>query len=133
METTQNNSAENVPNVTNAIDNNIQNLEENEDACCPLCKDEVANCLVIGGRICRNEYGVNNVFISSIMPRENSAFQGNRHRLNKVLRGMCIENGFNFIDNNNIVLSTHGHHDGIHLNYDGSDLLCNNLLDILNG
>ena len=94
---------------------------------------QVANCLLEGGLKCRNEYGVNNVFISSIMPRENSAFQGNRHCLNKVLRDMCIENGFYFINNNNIVLSTHGHRDGIHLNYEGSDLLCDNLLNVLNG
>ena len=94
---------------------------------------KVADCLVQGGLKCRNDYGVRNVFISSIMPRENSTFQGNRHRLNKILRGMCVENSFNFIDNHNIVLSTHGHHDGIHLNYEGSDLLRENLLHVLNG
>ena len=32
----------------------------------------------------------------------------------------------------NIVLSTHGHQDGVHLNCDGSDLLRDNLLNVLN-
>ena len=65
--------------------------------------------------------------------RENAKFQGNRHRLNKILRGKCMENGFTFIDNRNIVLSTHGHQDGVHLNYEGSNLLRENLLNVLNG
>ena len=93
---------------------------------------KTASCLIEGGLVCRNEHGVNNVYISSVMPRSDSIFQGNRHRLNKVLREMCAEFNFSFIDNNNIVLSTHGHHDGIHLNYDGSNMLRDNLLNVLN-
>ena len=103
------------------------------------CKDipvdqikKIANSLVEGGLLCREEHGVDDVYISSILPRSHSEFQGNRHRLNNILRGMCQEHNFNFIDNNNIVLSTHGHHDGVHLNYDGSDLLSANLLNVLN-
>ena len=93
---------------------------------------KIANCLVEGGLRCRGEYGVNDVYISSIMPRSHSEFQGNRHRLNNILREMCQSNNFTFIDNNNIVLSTHGHHDGVHLNYEGSSLLGANLLSVLN-
>ena len=93
---------------------------------------KIANCLVEGGLRCRGEYGVNDVYISSIMPRSHSEFQGNRHRLNNILREMCESNDFTFIDNNNIVLSTHGHHDGVHLNYEGSNLLGANLLSVLN-
>ena len=66
------------------------------------------------------------------MPRENAEFQGNRHRLNKILGDMCNQNGFTFIDNNNIVLRPHGHLDGVHLNREGSDLLRDNLLKALN-
>ena len=100
-----------------------------------LSMDEIrktASCLIEGGLVCRGEHGVNNVYISSVMPRSDSVFQGNRHRLNKMLREMCAEFNFIFIDNNNIVLSTHGHHDGIHLNYDGSNMLRDNLLSVLN-
>ena len=45
---------------------------------------------------------------------------------------MCKDMDFNFIDNKNIVLSTHGHHDGVHLNFEGSDLLRENLVNALN-
>ena len=94
--------------------------------------ERVANCLVEGGLVCRNEHGVNHVYISSIMPREHSNFQGNRHRLNNLLREMCKEFNFTFIENKNIVLRDHGHHDGVHLNVEGSDMLRGNLLDVLN-
>lgn len=94
---------------------------------------KIAECLIEGGLKCRNEHGVRNVYISSIMPRENSQFQGNRHQLNKVLKNMCLQNGFTFIDNSNIVLSSHIHPDGVHLNYDGSGVLGDNLLHVLNG
>ena len=33
---------------------------------------KVANCLLEGGRECREKYGVENVFISSVLPRSNS-------------------------------------------------------------
>ena len=93
---------------------------------------KIANCLVEGGLLCRGEHGVQNVYISSIMPRSHSVFQGNRHSLNSMLREMCEEYNFTFIDNNNIVLSTHGHYDGVHLNPEGSELLRSNLLNVLN-
>ena len=93
---------------------------------------KVANCLVEGGLLCRDIYGVNEVCISSIMPRSHSVFQGNRHRLNNILKDMCRERNFTFIDHSNIILSTHGHHDGVHLNSEGSDLLRDNLLNVLN-
>ena len=93
---------------------------------------KVANCLMEGGRCCRDQHGVESVFISSIMPRSNSKFQGNRHRLNIMLKELCIsENGINFIDNDNIVLRPHGHPDGVHLNERGTDLLYANLLNVL--
>ena len=93
---------------------------------------KVATCLVNAGVSCRREYGVKNVYISSVMPRSNSDFQGNRHRLNLMLKDLCIENNFIFIDNSNIVLRPHGHFDGVHLNGEGSDMLRDNLLNALN-
>ena len=50
---------------------------------------KIANCLVEGGLLCRGEHGVQNVYISSILPRCHSVFQGNRHSLNNMLREMC--------------------------------------------
>ena len=93
---------------------------------------KVADCLIEGGLACRGMYGVQDVYISSIMPRENSYFQGNRHRLNNILRSMCKQMDFIFIENSNIVLSSHGHHDGVHLNFEGSNVLRDNLLGALN-
>ena len=93
---------------------------------------KVAEHLIKGGLKCRNTFGVSDVLISSILPRSHSDFQGNRHRLNIVLREMCEKNGFMFIENENIILRPHGHHDGVHLNREGSNLLHRNLLFALN-
>ena len=93
---------------------------------------KVANCLLEGGRECREKYGVENVFISSVLPRSNSHFQGNRHRLNVMLKELCSANQITFIGNDNIVLRPHVCHDGVHLNAEGSDLLHANLLHVLN-
>ena len=84
---------------------------------------KVADCLVEGGKLCKTQYGVKEVYISSIMPRSHSDFQGNRHRLNVLLKELCWENNFTFIDNDNIVLRPHVHYDGVHLNEEGSLIL----------
>ena len=63
---------------------------------------KVADCLVDGAKLCKTQYGVENVYISSVMPRSHSDFQGNRHRLNELLKELCRENDFIFIDNSNI-------------------------------
>lgn len=80
----------------------------------------------------KNRLGVVNVLISSIMPRENSYFQGNRHQMNLMLRKMCEENGFSFINHNNIILSKHIAWDGTHLNDQGTSILSENLLNAIN-
>ena len=72
------------------------------------------------------------MLISSVLPRSNALFQGNRHILNMILRERCDENGFIFVENEDIVLRPHGHHDGVHLNEDGTELLHRNLLFALN-
>ena len=93
---------------------------------------EVAEHLIKGGIKCKNHFGVTDVLISSIMPRLDALFQENRHRLNNNLRKLCEENGFMFVENDDIILSAHGHHDGVHLNEEGSDLLHRNLLFAFN-
>lgn len=92
----------------------------------------VAEHLINGGVKCKEQFGVTNVLISSILPRSHSAFQGNRHRLNVLLRELCEKNQFMFIENDDIILRPHGHHDGVHLNKEGSILLHKNLLFALN-
>ena len=92
----------------------------------------VADCLVNGDKLCKTKYGVDRIYISSVLPRSNSNFQGNRHRLNKMLEQLCEENDFTFINNSNIVLRPHGHYDGVHLNEEGSHLLHENFVNVLN-
>ena len=53
-----------------------------------------------------------------------------RTKLNNILKEMCYDLGFIYIDNDNI---GHEHlYDGVHLNRDGSDILGNNFLHSLN-
>ena len=55
-----------------------------------------------------------------------------RHWLNGVLRKHCSANGLHLFENDDIVLRPHGHHDGVHLNRAGSDVLSRNLLFTIN-
>ena len=94
--------------------------------------EKIANHMIEAGVQCKEEFGVTNVMISSVLPRSDSRYQGNRHWLNGVLRKRCSANGLHFIENDDIVLRQHGHHDGIHLNRAGSDVLSRNLLFAIN-
>ena len=89
---------------------------------------EIVDYMIEGSLDLKNRLGVENVLISSVLPRKHSDFQGNRHRLNKMLKEMCESNGLVFIDNNDIVLREHVSHDGVHLNCAGTNLLRDNLL-----
>ena len=82
---------------------------------------EIANNLISGGKKCKEQFGVRDVLISSVVPRSDALFQGNRHMLNMILRERCHQNGFIFVENEDIVLRPHGHHDGVHLNEDCSE------------
>ena len=92
----------------------------------------VANCLIEAGIKCKNDYGVSEIFISSILPRSNNDFQTNRYRLNNLLRELCIRNNFTFIENKGISVKSHIIDDGTHLNKRGTDVLCMNILDNIN-
>ena len=57
-----------------------------------------------------------------------------------MLRDLCSLQNVRFLDNDrqvekerNIVLSKHIDSDGVHLNGEGSDLLRDNIVDLLNG
>ena len=93
---------------------------------------EIADYIVEGGIECKTDMGVENVLISSILPRLRCEFQGNCHQLNAMLKELCDANGLVFVDHDNIVLGPHGHYDGVHLNVVGTRLLHENLLNAIN-
>ena len=96
----------------------------------PVHVRTIANDIIQAGRICA-ESGAK-VCISSVLPRSDFFLQLKRQELNGILRGMCAWNGFNFVENNNIILSKHILPDGVHLNQSGTELFSNNLIDCLN-
>ena len=60
-------------------------------------------------------------------------FQGNRHVLNRILKGLCEEHDFTFIDNSeSIILRDHIGYDGVHLNSSGTQVFMKNILKFLN-
>ena len=91
----------------------------------------IAGYLIKGGIECKNS-GVENVFISSILPRRDANFQLNRLELNTVLREECEKHGFVFLENSNVILKHHIDTDDVHLNLQGTRLLQNNVLNALN-
>ena len=82
--------------------------------------------------MCQN-YGVEKIFILSVLPRESFYYQLRRKELNDILRERCQIQGFIFVDNSNIILKNHIGYDGTHLNKVGSSLLCRNLQQHLDG
>ena len=81
----------------------------------------------------RKQYGVQNVIISSVLPRNKWFLQERARDLNKFLSELCKVHGFIFIDNFNILVDQHLYSDGVHLNDEGSIVLANNYLECLNG
>ena len=92
----------------------------------------MANRLIDAGIRCKNNFGVTEVFISSILPRSNNEFQTNRFHLNNLLRELCLRNNFTFMENKGISVKSHLLPDGVHLNKRGTDVLCTNILDYIN-
>lgn len=91
----------------------------------------IAGDIIEAGRLCRQN-GVTKIAISSIPPRMFFHFQLYRKELNDLLRVQCASNGFDFIDNKNIILKDHLLRDGIHLNAYGTEVLRGNFLNFLN-
>ena len=96
-----------------------------------MALSSIVDDIIQAGSLCRRN-GVKNVHISSILPRSAFYFQLRRYELNNLLKERCRVEGFNFIDNKNIVLSDHIGHDGVHLNKAGTYVLCSNLWNCLN-
>ena len=94
---------------------------------------KIADNLIEAGLLCKEEYGVEHVYISSVLPRTSVYYQLRRKELNNSLKERCRSYGFTFIDNANIILKHHIGPDGVHLNKAGSSLLCRNFHRYLNG
>ena len=76
------------------------------------------------GQELRNS-GVRNIFISSMTPRVNLVHE--IQDLNYRLERMCLDKGYIFIDNSNISFRKHICSDGVHLNFEGVDILSKNI------
>ena len=72
------------------------------------------------------------IFVSSVLPRVQSLLQKRRFEVNNILRRLCEDYGFHFVENDNMTLRDHICHDGTHLNVDGTIQLARNYLFALN-
>ena len=91
---------------------------------------DIASNIIESGEICRN-YGAKNIFIAEVPVRLKSYIQERCHSLNALLKELCEQHDFTFLDNSNIT-TAHLYQDGVHLNNEGSDILANNYLSYLN-
>ena len=92
---------------------------------------QIVDEVVQSGKLCHDK-GVKNVYISSFLPRRSMHYQSRREELNKLLKEQCKTNNFIFMANSNINMTQHLAEDGVHLNSDGSTLICRNMLYHLN-
>ena len=97
-----------------------------------LSLETIVDEVIQSGKMCKDEYDVQNVIISGLLPRRSIHYQLRRHSINKLLKDQCRAHGFTFMENTNIILSEHISDDGVHLNSVGSTRLCKNLLYYLN-
>ena len=93
---------------------------------------DIAKIIIETANLCES-HGAEQILISGIITRHKGNYYMERRRteLNEILRNICYDRGYIFIDNENI---THDHlsQDGVHLNHEGSDILANNILHSLN-
>ena len=82
------------------------------------------------GRTCKS-FNVKEVFISSVLCRNEVILSNQINRTNELLNKLCKENDFNYISNSNITPS-HLSKDGIHLNDIGTFKLGDNFFKHVN-
>ena len=75
-------------------------------------------------------YGADQVLICGIITRKRGYMERRRIELNNLLKDMCYDSGYIYIDNDNIG-HDHLYEDGVHLNHEGSNILAGNLLHSL--
>ena len=95
-----------------------------------LLPNEIALGLISIANLCR-EKGVNEVFISSIICRKSRNLNDKVCMANEILKRLCEEHKFIFIDNGRIN-EKHLWKDGMHLLESGKIILANNFIDSIN-
>ena len=81
--------------------------------------------------ILSRDYGVNDIFISTMICKKGKFLNGKVKRVNFLLKHICEENGYFFIDNSNIEIRDLWK-DGIHLLESGKTKLAENFTYFLN-
>ena len=96
----------------------------------PKPVEDIAKEIIDTAKLCEN-YGVQQILIGSVITRKQGYMDRRKRELNRILKGMCTDLGYFYVDNENI---THEHlcRDDVHLTYEGSDILTLNYLHSLN-
>lgn len=102
--------------------NDISNRSINEQ--------NIANSIIDIANLCR-QHGVNDIFISSVVCRKSNFLNEKIKKVNFLLRLLCNENDFIYIDNSNIN-ELDLWEDGLHLLECGKVKLANNYINSLN-
>ena len=77
--------------------NDLQTVKAN-----PMPVETIANDIIDAAKICEN-HGAEHVLVSSIIMRnQHDYMEKRRNELNIILRDMCYDLGFIFVDNENI-------------------------------
>ena len=95
----------------------------------PVPVETIANGIMQAANMC-SSYGVKNVYVAGVLTRKQYYMKERCENLNKILQDQCLLNGFYFIDNS--AIDTQFMYDGVHLNNEGSEMLCDNYLSKLN-
>ena len=90
----------------------------------------LANKIIAIGEYCKST-GVSNVFISSLLVTANFRHTQLIRQINDILKTLCVQHGFIYIDNDNIS-QNFLFEDGIHLVNAGRNILANNIIRALN-
>ena len=92
--------------------------------------DQITNEIKKIGDKCKGKK-VDKIIISGIIPRADPYIDSRRKSVNILLKNMCQENGFIFLDNSNIAYNQLWR-DGIHLAESGTITFANNMINMIN-
>ena len=92
--------------------------------------EDIARSIINTG-LDRKNNGINEVFISSILVKQNPNLTAIVRRVNDMLRDLCEKNGFSFICND-VITTNYLWKDGVHLQDMGAHILSNHFLRFVN-
>ena len=98
---------------------------------CDTAVDDIAENIIKVALLCK-EYGVNEIAVSSILPKGNIKLSKLIRQVNDRLYYICSESNVYFLTNDNINRSFICD-DGVHLNQKGTHILASNFVDFING